>query len=237
MNLRIALLAGTLALVGTAGHAEELQWTITGNVQCLIGIQECNGQATNGPGSVTFDLNTLSATLTPTFAHNPPGGPAGDILVNLDASFPITNYLAIVNGQTFGFAANGSGSLGCFGFPVGKTNYECSGMFSPSHGLGAYSFGDNETWIATLTEAQYKALKDPLAAILLSNTGPPGVVCSFGGGSICFMDQGPAGSVGFVSKFIVTPVPTPGPLALFLAALVGLALSRRRKDLVSPRPT
>ena len=46
----------------------------------------------------------------------------------------------------------------------------------------------------------------------------------------CHMDQ-PGGRVLFASFFTVTRVPTPLPLSLFLAGVVGLALSRRRKQL------
>src|SRR5262249_9188174 len=107
--------------------------------------------------------------------------------------------------------------------------YECNGGFSPSKGQGSYAFVDNETWIHTLTEAQYNSLQDPLAYILLSNTSPPdGGPCG-NGGATCYMSQD-GGSVNFGSRMFVTAVPTPEPLSLLLLGFVGLALSRLRRQ-------
>src|SRR5262249_20758198 len=144
MNLRIALLAGIVALASTALRAEEFQFTLRGTTDCFPETT-CN-PAMTGPTTITFDINTLEGMASYNPGPYPP--PPPDPIV-LEGSVPITNYLATVDGHTVGFAAHGAGfSFGCFG-PVLPNHYECSG------GFGQVSFEDNELWIQTVTEAQF----------------------------------------------------------------------------------
>ena len=91
-------------------------------------------------------------------------------------------------------------------------------------GLARWVSFDSEIWIHTVTEAQFDSFKDPLASITVE----------YGEGVLwgCFQYlrdvDGSAGSVQPFGSWSITPVsvPTPEPLTLFLAGLVGLALSR-----------
>lgn len=214
MNLRTALLAGILALAATALRAEEFQFTMHGSTSCIPPSLTCSGPT--GPATISFDFNTREGMANYNPGPYPPPPPDPTVL---EASVPITNYLATVDGHTVGFAAHGASfSFGCFG-PVLPTFYECGG------GFGQASFDDSEVWIHTVTEAQFNSFKDPLASIL-SNTDS-----GFCGGvsSICQMSTS-AGSVQPFGRWTITRVPEPRPLSLFLAGLVGLAISRRRKQ-------
>jgi MYXO-CTERM domain-containing protein len=215
MKLRIVLLAGIVALAGAPLRAEEFQFTLRGTTDCFFGTT-CN-PAMTGPTTITFDVNTLEGMASYNPGPYPP--PPPDPIV-LEGSVPITNYLATVNGHTVGFAAHGGDfSFGCFG-PVLPNHYECSG------GFGQVSYDDNELWIQTVTEAEFNSFKDPLASIFLLN---PNSFCG-GVSSICSFDQ-PSGTTQLFGPWTITPVPTPVPLSLFLAGVVGLALSRRRRRL------
>ena len=231
MDIRAALILALLALVGTNAHAEELQWTIIGNVQCFP-FSNCSSQAVVGAGTITFDFNTADATLTPTFGPGPSGGP--DVLTNLSVVFPLSDYSAIVNGQTIASSATGFGSFGCFGFPVSPKLYECDGGFAANNsGIGSYQFVDNETWLHTITEAQYNSLQDPLAYLLSDPTNGTG--CGNGGATCYMLEDG--GNLNFASNFHITAVPTPKPLPLAFLGFVGLALSRYfRRPTVAPSP-
>jgi MYXO-CTERM domain-containing protein len=213
MNLRLVLLAGIVALAGAPLHAEEFQFTLNGTTDCSFGTT-CNPSLT-GPTTITFDMNTVQGMASYNPGPYPP--PPPDPVV-VQGSVPITNYLATVNGHIVGGAANGGGfSFGCFG-PVLPNHYECGG------GFGQVGYDDNELWIKTMTEAEFNSFKDPLASIFLLNPN------SFCGevSSICQFDQ-PSGTTQLFGTWTITPVPTPGPLALFLAGFSGLALLRRRK--------
>lgn len=215
MHLRTALLAGMLALAATALRAEEFQFTMQGFTSCIGDSLTCSGPT--GPATISFDFNTRQGMASYNPGPYPPPPPDPTVLV---ASVPITNYLATVDGHTVSFIAHGASfGFGCFG-PVLPTFYECGG------GFGNVGFDDSEIWIHTVTEAEFNSFKDPLASIL-SNTGR-----GFCGGvsSICTMFTS-AGNVQPFGQWTITPVPTPGPLLLFLAGLVGLALSRHRKPL------
>jgi len=213
MKLRTALLAGILALAATALRAEEFQFTLHGTTDCFFDDAACN-QPMTGPTTITFDFNTREGMASANFGPYPP--PPPDPIV-VEGSVPITNYLATVNGHNVNFAPSGF-SFGCFG-PVLPNHYECNG------GFGQVAFDDNELWIKVLTEDQFNSFKDPLASILLLN---PNSFCGFVS-SICSFDL-PSGRTQLFGPWTVTPVPTPGPLLLFLAGFVGLALSRRRKQ-------
>lgn len=217
MNLRIPLLAGTVALAGAPLHAEEFQFTFQGTADCIPGTT-CN-PAMTGPTTITFNMNTLDGIARYNPGPYPPPPPDPTVL---EGGVAITNYLATVNGHTVGFAAHGSGfSFGCFG-PVLPNHYECNG------GFGQVNYDDNELWIQTLTEAEFNSFKDPLASIFLLN---PNSFCG-GVSSICSFEQ-PSGRTQLFGPWTITPVPTPVPLSLFLAGLVGLAFSMRRKQLDS----
>ena len=209
MNLRTALLAGMLALAATALRAEEFQMSIQG-VGCPNGAPpDCS---TTVPVTITADFNSLAGGVSATFA--------GGIADTLNGNAPLTNYTEIVGSHTLAFAANSSLSFGCFG-PVLPNLYECGGSF------GGVSGGDIELWMKTVTQAQFQAFSDPLASLLLTN---PGFQCTAGGVSAqCTMDGGPFGTLAVQAPVTFTPVPAPGPLTLFLAALIGLALSRHTK--------
>src|SRR5262245_22680345 len=109
MKLHSVLLAGILALAASALHAEEFRWTVTG-LACPPGQFDCiESPTTAAPFTITFDVNTHGAMVTPTFGPNPnsPGGVP--IVTALQMSFPITNYLAIVGGHAVDFFARSSG--------------------------------------------------------------------------------------------------------------------------------
>jgi hypothetical protein len=219
MNFRLALLAGFFALAGTAIHAEEFQFTFQGDAECYFATA-CN-PATTGAATITFDFNTLNGSASANFGPYPPSPPDPTVL---EGSVPITNFYAAVDGRTVGFPAPGGNfDFGCFG-PVLPNHYECAG------GANGLSFFDNELWIKTLTEEQFNSFKDPLASIFLLNPD------SFCGevSSICMFDQ-PGGNLQLFGSWSITPVsvPTPGPLLLFLAGLIGLAISRRKESLGS----
>ena len=213
MSLRTVLLAGILGLAATALHAEEFQFSFSGSATCPDPSLPCNGPT--GAATITFDFNTLQGMANYNPGPYPPPPPDPTVV---SASVPITNYLATVDGHTVGFAAHGdSFSFGCFG-PVLPTFYECGGNF------GQVGFGDEELWIHTLTEAQFNSFKDPLASLITSG----GVAFCGAVSGICIMEA-PAGNVELFGPWTFTPVPTPGPLLLFLAGLVGVIVSRRRQ--------
>ena len=103
----------------------------------------------------------------------------------------------------------------------------------PVHRNGAtpqVNFDDNELWRQTLTESQFNSFKDPLASIFLLNPSSGCGIVS----AICQMDlPGFTSNVQMLGGWTITPVPSPEPLFLSLAGLVGLALARRGKQLDS----
>jgi len=211
MNLRTALLAGILIVAATAIRAEELQVRVHGTAICdpILG---CNPQTTpSGPFSVSYDVNTRSGTQTRFFLQN-------ELLVFNADSLSITNFSAIVDGHTLFFAPHTSG---LFRFLVESRGiYEFTGGAGPAPG-GVFGF---EAAVSpVLTPAQFLALKDPLADMLLLYRSPPGGPC----GTIdCVLTP----DLQLIGTMTITRVPTPEPLSLFLAGVVGLALSRRRKQ-------
>jgi hypothetical protein len=204
MDVRTALLAGALALAGTVVRAEELQWTVSGIANPIP-----PNTAAGGPFFVSFDLNTQSGQLTPFFSNG--------YLGTLEATnLAVTNYLQIVGGQTF-YSAHGSTAEMLFAGFISCCYDWTGGPGAPS----GFSFGWDNVVGPQLTEAQYLALKDPLAAMLLGWSGTTTGCC---GG----LDPGPW-SPG-LARMIITAVPTPGPLSIFLAGLVALVVSWRRKQ-------
>jgi hypothetical protein len=209
MNLRTALLAIALALAATALRAEELQVTVHGVASCVI--ESCNPQTTfTGPFIVSYDVNTLSGIQTPTFLQN-------ELLVFNAASLSITHFSVIVDGHTIAFAPHTTGAFRFLAESAGT--YQFTGGAGPEPG-GSFAF---EAAVSpVLTEAQFMALKDPLADMLLLYRSPPGSPC----GVNCELFPSHLTLNGTLT---VTRVPTPVPLSLSLAGLVGLALSRRRR--------
>lgn len=228
MKLRNALLAVTLVLAGTSLRAQDFfQMTVQGQASPTV------------PVTITAVVNTPTGSLNPDFGPDPEvGGPPGNVTLTLAGSVPLTQYQAIVGGHSLGAPLPGSLNFQCHPPFDGPLLFECDGSVGPSQGPGGFSFRNTEKFTRVLTEDEFNSHPDVLAFMLLMNSffpcGPP---------ESCVLDAGPYGKMlAFEAGVIFDPitstrVPTPGPLSLFVAGVVGLALSRRRKHLdSSPSP-
>lgn len=215
-----ALILLLLACVSLPVSAEELRVTITG-LACPLAPPDCGAGDYTTPFTITYFIDTRSGQRTvrvgPSFF-----GDEGDILRTYVASnLAVTNYSAILGGQSFAFAAHTTGG---FGFDEEGLNvYDFAGGAGPS--MGRYFFDSFATPIVTAPE--FATFQDPLASLLLKYPSTP---CS-----LCGLVTGSDGLDFFplIAKITVTPVPSPGPLLLFLTGLLGIALSPRGRSSTS----
>ncbi len=214
---KLALALTLLTVVSLPVSAEELQVTVTG-LACTLAPVDCQPGTYTTPFTITYDVDTRSGHQT--FRVGEASfGIEGEVLVNYEASnLAITDYSASLGGLSLAFAAWPSGH---FGFDVeGRDSYDFAGGASPSP--GGFFFDSFATPIVTAPE--FATFQDPLASLLLKFRSTPGSCgfCQLNGSD--FTDYVP-----LIGTMTVTPVPSPGPLLLLLAGLVGIALSRLGK--------
>jgi len=200
------------AFVSLPVSAEELQVTITG-LACTLAPPDCGPYTT--PFTITYDINTRSGLQT--FRVGEVGFEnQGEFLGTYSASnLAVTNYSAILGGQSFAFASQTTGN---FVFDVeGRDVYDFAGGAGPS--VGGFFFDSFATPIVTAPE--FATFQDPLASLLLKYPPRPCSVCGLDTGSNDF------GFFPTIAQITVTPVPSPGPLLLLLTGLVGMTLLRR----------
>jgi hypothetical protein len=208
------LLLLALCFVSLPVSAEELQVTISGFACVFVSsITECNRSGSFAtPTTITYDIDSISGLQTSSLGQAPFTG--SDVLFSYEASdLAVTNYSAILGGQSVGFAAQ---TTGRFSFAVeGPTAYDFFGGAGPG-----YDFDSFATPLVSATE--FATFQDPLASLLLKYRSPSdGAFC----GGFCFLDGFPV-----FAKMTIVAVPTPGPLPLLLPGLVGLVIWRRRKQ-------
>ena len=206
-----------LAFVSLPVSAEELQVKITG-LACTL-APDCGQASYKTPFTITYDIDTRSGQQT--FSVGQTELPnEGEVLNSYVASnLAVTNYSAILGGQSVAFAAHTTGG---FFFDVEAPDiYDFSGGAGPS--MATFFFDSFARPLVTASE--FATFQDPLASLLLEYRSTPG------GCSICALDMGdfPENFIGLNGKMTVTAVPSPGPLLLFLTGLVGIALSQRGK--------
>jgi len=216
------LVLSLVAVVSLPVSAQQLQVTISGDACVFVSsITECNvSGAYTTPATISYDIDTRSGQQT--FHVGQPGfGTEGDVLIDYEAAnLVVTNYSAILGGQTHAFAAHTTGS---FGFAVeGADAYDFAGGVNPAK--GGFNFDSFASPLVSATE--FATFDDPLASLLLKYRSPSDA--AFCG--VCLLDGFP-----LVGQMTITAVPSPGPLVLFVAGLVGLALSRRNRVYITAR--
>jgi len=131
----------------------------------------------------------------------------------------IRNFEAVIAGQTVAFAGAASGNFGW-------DNEDPRGPPWPYDfvaGAGSVFFSDGLA-LSNVSGDQFQQLHDPLGHMLLNAPHLSAIFGSIPSGAGLGAVQGWHVS----GTFTVTPVPAPGAPSLFLAGMVGLALSRRR---------
>ena len=224
MITRAAFLA-LAAVFAAAGHAEELQVTLSGEASVL------NGTSTVPvtPFTISYMFNTDSAQLTQV-EFGPINGPLGGPIVLNDfiADFPVVNYTQIFGGVTT-VSPQGVGHFNLDLTPGGG-GYQMFGSGGPT--AGSPGFGFDIGVEPLITQAQYMAFKDPLADVLGLFTP----ASSLGGDAIAFANGEEWALIGSISvSERSVSVPTPEPIGLFVAGLLGLIAARARPS-ARPNP-
>jgi hypothetical protein len=206
-----------LAFVALPVSAEELQVTIAG-VACTLAPPDCGQGSYTTPFTITYDFNSTSGLQTSRVGQD--GFNDGrDVLVEYSASnLAVTNYSAILGGQSVAFAYQTTGN---FGFEVeGIDAYDFGGGAGPSK--GGYGFDSFSTPLVSASE--FATFQDPLASLLLTYR-------STGGCNVCMLyaTGDPLDFTPLSGRMTIVAVPSPGPLLLFLTGLVAITLSQRRK--------
>jgi hypothetical protein len=216
MITRAAFLA-LVAVFASAIHAEELEVTLSGEASLL------NGSSTVPvtPFTISYMFNTDAAQLTQVefgAINGPLGGPI--VLNDFIANFPVVNYT-----QTFGgMTTVSSQGMGHFNLDLlGPDGYQMFGSGGAPAGIPGFGFDIFAGPV--ITQAQYMGFKDPLADVLGLFTP----ASSLGGDAIAFANGDVWALVGSisVSEHSVS-VPTPEPIVLFIAGLLGLIAARAR---------
>jgi hypothetical protein len=209
------LLLLALAFVSIPVSAEELQVTIAG-VACTLAPPDCGQGTYTTPFTITYDINSTSGLQTSSVGQQG----FGEVLDSYHASnLAVTNYSAILGGQSVVFAAHTTGN---FGFEVeGQDVYDFSGGVSSPSKMG---FGFDSFSTPFVTASEFATFQDPLASLLLTYR-------STGGCSVCFLyaTGDPLDFTPLSGRMTIVAVPSPGPLLLFLTGLVGITLSLRGK--------
>jgi hypothetical protein len=215
----IAFLAGFA--LNCVAHADEVAITIVGTA-CA---QMSSGCGPTVPYSVSYDVNTTSGQLVPSFEPGTFNGCAGPCLITLSASnFTVTDYVAIVAGQNIGSTGPNVFSMGL----TPDSNQPGPDWNSYVNGMGAGGTNIFTDSVPKLSQAQYMAFKDPLEDLLLTFFPAPAAPA-------CCLEGGISGEYNFITANIQasvlppTGVPEPGVWGLWLAGLVGLGLTQVRR--------
>lgn len=210
MHTRLLILTAALIAWTAPLAAEEVQLNFGGLAECASAAG-CTVQG-SVPFAISFDLNTLSGTLTPTFV--PLNGVScleilaaqGISMTNFNASIGRRNIAAPKSGKAGALADlfGGLGSCETHGYDLG---------------LGTSTGFDIDTALGkSLTQAQYQASEDPLLFLLSQINGH---------GSAELL---PDWNLTITNESIhAVPVPEPDVGALFLLGLLGVGLSRVRR--------
>lgn len=215
MITRVALLA-LVAVFASAIHADELEVTLSGEASLLSG----SSTVPVTPFTISYMFNTDSALLTQVeFGQVNGGGPT--VLLGLVADFPITNYTQTFGGVTT-VSPQGAGHFN-LDLQPGANGYQMFNSGGPAAGSPGFGFDIGVTPL--ITQAQYMAFTDPLADILGLYTP----ASSLGGDAVAFVNGDVWSLVGSLSVTESSvSVPTPEPIVLFVAGLLGLIAARTR---------
>ena len=218
MYLRLTVV-GVLFIVCAPLRAQELQFTLSGE-GCLVSDCTSPNPPPQVPITLTFDVNTSAAQLTPLFiTFN-----GTSYLAELDvANMPIQNFTAMVNGQNLAIPAafsNGEISLVCESGPTSCANGTGDFNLGFEASAGKSGFSMAGSLIPSFTQAQYQAFSNPLFSILsTSDIGTP----------IDSVTDASGTQYEFGAPTRVTVVPEPGTVTLLLLGLFGIGFARLRR--------